>query len=64
MHLGRYGNWDDAAKMKPGATAIENTLLRFVSGTDRHLCFEDWGERLQVLRLNYHAEETAQIRPK
>jgi hypothetical protein len=61
MHLGRYGNLDDALRMKPGSPDIAMTLPRFISGTDNYLAFDDWGERLAVLKLNYHAEETAAI---
>jgi len=57
LHLGRYGNFDDARRMSPGATDIVSTLPRFISGTDNYLAFDDWGERLVVLRLRYQAEE-------
>jgi hypothetical protein len=60
----RHGNQDDALAMKPGVDDIPMTLVRFVSGTDRHLCFEDNGERLVVLKLNYHAEESVGISKK
>ena len=33
--------------------------MRQLSGTDDHLVFDDWGERLVVMKLNYYAEETA-----
>ena len=39
-------------------------MPRFVSTTDNYLAFEDWGERVVVLSLNYHAAETAAIRMK
>jgi hypothetical protein len=61
MHLGRYGNYDDLLRMKPGSEDIALTLARFISGTDNYLAFDDWGEGLIVLKLNYHAEETAGI---
>jgi hypothetical protein len=61
MHLGRYGNMDDVLKTKAGSDDIPLTLPRFISGTDNYLAFEDWGERLVVLKLNYHAEESAEI---
>ncbi|MBA4388734.1 MAG: hypothetical protein C0404_12185, partial [Verrucomicrobia bacterium] len=61
MHVGRYGNLDDALQMKPGSQDIALTLPRFIGGTDNYLAFDDWGERLVVLKLNYHAEETAGI---
>jgi hypothetical protein len=39
-------------------------LSRFVSATDNYLVFDDWGERLVVLKLAYHAEETVGIKMK
>jgi hypothetical protein len=33
---------------------------RCVAATDSYLCYDDLGERLVVLKLNYHAEETVQ----
>ena len=62
MHLGRYGNWDDASRMKAGSQDIALTLPRFISGTDNYLAFDDWGERLVVLKLDYHAEESVRIK--
>ncbi|MFC1671699.1 hypothetical protein ACFL01_01055 [Planctomycetota bacterium] len=62
MHVGRYGNLDDVLAMKPGATNIGMTLPRYISGTDNYLAFNDWGERLVVLKLDYHAEETVPIK--
>ncbi len=61
MHLGRFGNQDDALAMKPGAEDIPMSVVRFISGTDNYLCFEDNGERMIVLKLEYHAEETVEI---
>jgi hypothetical protein len=61
MHLGRYGNHDDALAMRENPADIRLTLPRFISGTDNYLCFDDWGERLVVLRLEYHAQDTAGI---
>jgi hypothetical protein len=61
MHLGRYGNHDDALAMKQGEPNVVLTLPRFISGTDNYLAFDDWGERLVVLKLNYQAEETVGI---
>ncbi len=61
MHLGRYGNHTDALKMKPGTEDIVYTFVRFVSGTDNYLVFEDNGERLTALKLDYRAEEAAAI---
>jgi hypothetical protein len=64
MHLGRCGNFDDAQKLKPGDTDIPISFIRFVSATDNYICFEDWAERLMVLKIAYHAEETVGIRMK
>ncbi len=61
MHVGRYGNLDDALKMEKGSTDIAVNRPRFVGGTDNYMAFDDWGESLKVLRLEYHAEETAGI---
>jgi hypothetical protein len=36
-------------------------LSRFISGTDNYIVYEDWGERIVVLKINYHAEESAPI---
>ncbi|MBA4386792.1 MAG: hypothetical protein C0404_02355 [Verrucomicrobia bacterium] len=62
MHLGRYGNNDDALAMKSGTDDVRLFLPRFISGTDNYLAFDDWGERLVVLKLNYQAEESAGIK--
>jgi hypothetical protein len=61
MHVGSYGNHDDAMRMKPGTEDVRLFHPRFVSGTDNYLAFEDWGERLVVLRLACHAEEMAPV---
>ena len=61
MHVGTYGNHDDALAMRKNPDDIRMTLPRFISGTDNYVCFDDWGERLVVLRIGYHAEETAGI---
>ncbi len=65
MHLGRYGNFDDAPGgkngAKPGGVDIGIMLVRFVSGTDNYLVYGDWDEKAVVLRLDYHAEATAGI---
>jgi hypothetical protein len=65
MHLGRYGNFDsgDGAKSRipVGGDNIAMCAVRFVSGTDNYLVFEDNGERLVVLKVNYHAEESVGI---
>jgi hypothetical protein len=44
--------------MKPGTDDIRVFNPRFISGTDNYICFEDWSERLVVLKIAYHAEET------
>ncbi|MFO7899301.1 MAG: hypothetical protein R6V58_09595 [Planctomycetota bacterium] len=65
LHLGRYGNFDDAPGGKngagPGEEDIAMMYVRFVSVTDNYLVYGDWAEKLVVLRLDYHAEETAQV---
>jgi hypothetical protein len=65
MHLGRYANFDTAPGApdgcRPGGTDIGMTAARFMSGTDNYLCFEDWGERIVVLKLDYHTEEMVRI---
>jgi hypothetical protein len=65
LHIGSYGNFDSwqgpASKIRVGGDGIGLLMPRMVSGTDDYLCFQDWGERLAVLKLNYHAEETVPI---
>jgi hypothetical protein len=65
LHVGRYANFDSAPGgkngCKPGGSDIGITSARYIGGTDDYLAFEDWGERIVVLRLDYHAEETAPI---
>jgi hypothetical protein len=66
MHIGSYGNFDSGngpdSRIPVGGDNIGLTLPRFVSGTDNYLCFDDWAEKLVVLRLSYHAEESAPVR--
>jgi hypothetical protein len=66
MHLGRYANFDGAPGGKdgcgPGETDIGVTTPRYIGGTDNYLAFEDWGERMLVLKLEYHERETVEIR--
>jgi hypothetical protein len=66
MHLGKYGNFDsaqgDKSKIEVGGDNIGVFMPRYMGGTDNYLVFNDWGERLVVLRLDYHAEEQALIR--
>jgi hypothetical protein len=61
MHLGRYGNYDDALAMKPGSEDIAINMPRHISGTDNYLALDNWGEGLMVLKLLYHAEETVEV---
>jgi len=65
MHVGAYGNFDSGNGPKsaipvPGDIAVSN--VRFISGTDNYMVFEDNAERYVALKLNYHTEETAGIR--
>ncbi len=66
MHLGTYGNFDSGngaqSKIPVGGDNIAVFMPRMISGTDNFLCFDDWGERLVVLRIGYHAEETTAVR--
>ena len=68
MHLGKYGNFDsglgDKSKIRVGGDDIAMYNVRYISGTDNYLCFDVWGERIAVLRLNYHTEETLAIEKK
>ncbi len=65
MHIGSYGNFDSGdgpdSMIPVGGDNIGLTLPRFVSGTDNYLCFDDWAEKLVVLKLSYHEEESAGI---
>jgi hypothetical protein len=65
MHLGQYGNFDSwqgpKSRIRVGGDDIAMLVPRFISGTDNYLCFYDWGERIAVLKLNYHTEETVPI---
>ena len=66
LHIGQYGNWDNGfgpkGRAPVGGDGVAVTYARFVSGTDNYLVFGDRGERLVVLKLNYHAEETAPVK--
>jgi len=68
MHLGSYGNFDDAPGgkdgAKPGGEDIKIMMTRFISATDNYLVYGDWGEKLVVLKLDYHAEESVKIKVK
>jgi hypothetical protein len=65
MHIGTYGNYDSwhgpKSRIKVGGDGIGIFIPRMMSGTDNYLCFQDWGERLAVLKLNYHAEADAPV---
>jgi hypothetical protein len=65
LHIGRYGNLDSGdgpkSRIPVGGDGIAMANARFISGTDDRLVFEDNGERIVVLRLNYHAEDTVGI---
>jgi hypothetical protein len=65
MHLGKYGNWDSAmgakSKIPVGGDNIAVFVPRYMSGTDNYLVYESWSERLTVLKIAYHAEETVPI---
>jgi len=65
LHIGRYGNADSwhgpKSAIRVGGDEIGLFLPRMISGTDNYLCFQDYGERLVVLRLNYHAEGTVAV---
>jgi hypothetical protein len=65
LHIGRYGNYDSGrgaeSRVPVGGDNIAMIQPRFISGTDEHLVFTDWCERIVVLKLEYHAEETVPI---
>jgi hypothetical protein len=65
MHLGKYGNWDSAmgpkSRIPVGGDDIAVFIPRYISGTDNYLVYESWSERLTVLKIAYHAEETIPI---
>ncbi len=54
MHLGRYGNFDSGAD-------LGMAFVNVVAATDNYLCYPDHGEKLVVLKLEYHAEETVPV---
>lgn len=65
MHIGEYGNFDDAPGgkngAKPGEDKIGMMAVRFLSATDNYLVYGDWAEKLVSLKLTYHAEEIVGI---
>jgi hypothetical protein len=55
MHLGRYGNAD--------CEDISFAYAPCITGTDNYLCVSDIGnERLVVMKIGYHAQETVRLR--
>jgi hypothetical protein len=64
-HVGTYGNFDSCSGPKSripvGEDGIGIFQARSVDVTDNYMAFEDWGERIQVLKLTYRAEETAPV---
>lgn len=62
LHVGRYGNLDSGdgpkSQIPVGGDNIAMSCVRFVQLTDNYAVFDDNGERVAVLKLNYHAEET------
>jgi hypothetical protein len=67
LHIGQYGNFDSASGPKSlvpvGGDGIGLSLVNYVSGTDNYLAFEDWSERMVVLKLDYRTEETVAVLP-
>jgi hypothetical protein len=65
LHIGRYANYDGGfgpkSKTPVGGDDIGIFLPRYIGGTDNYLAFQDWGERVVVLKLNYHAEAETPI---
>jgi len=65
LHIGRYGNLDsgDGAKSRipVGGDNIAMSFCENVAVTDNYLCYDDFCERVAVLKLNYYAVETAGI---
>ncbi|MBA4387744.1 MAG: hypothetical protein C0404_07170 [Verrucomicrobia bacterium] len=65
LHIGQYGNIDSgygpASKVPVGGDGIAFSDARMLSGTDNYLCFSDRGERIVVLKLNYHAEASVSV---
>ncbi len=65
MHVGTYGNADsgrgpDSPVKVDGGIAMAHTM--YVAATDNYLCLSDMaGERVTVVKLGYHAEETVPI---
>jgi hypothetical protein len=66
LHVGKYGNFDSGngpdSSVPLGGDGIATTMVRYVSATDNYLVIADWGQKLVVTKLDYHAEETAAIK--
>ncbi|MBA4386943.1 MAG: hypothetical protein C0404_03115 [Verrucomicrobia bacterium] len=66
LHVGQYGNFDSGegakSRIPVGGDGIAMSAVRFVSSTDNYMVFDDGGERLTVLKLNYHAEASAPVK--
>ena len=65
MHIGSYGNADsgrgpDSPVKVAGGIAMAHVM--YVSATDTYLCLSDMAaERVTVLKLGYHVEETVPV---
>jgi hypothetical protein len=64
MHLGKYGVYGEGNDREGSKNDIRMSMVRFVSGTDRYICFEDWHAQVIVLKVAYHAVETTSIQMK
>jgi hypothetical protein len=64
-HIGRYGNYDSGfgpdSRIPVGDDGIALFQPRYIGGTDDYVCFSDWGERFVLLKVDYHAQETAPV---
>lgn len=67
LHIGRYGNLDSAdgpgSKIPVGDDGIAVFHPRAVSATDNYIVFSSWEEWVTVLKIEYHAEESAPLVP-
>ena len=65
MHIGQYGNLDSGdgpkSKIPVGGDGIGVFHPRAVAATDNYLAFSNWEEWVTVMKIAYHAEETAGI---
>jgi hypothetical protein len=57
-HIGQYGNADSGggsnSRVPVGGDGVATSCVRHIAGTDNYLAFDDWGERVVVVRLDYH----------